>query len=49
MWPDFNAEDLKAAVQEFSTRERRFGRVPDAPAEAPEPILVRDERQKLAG
>jgi undecaprenyl diphosphate synthase len=49
MWPDFTAEDLKAAVQEFSTRERRFGRVPDAPAEAPAPILVRDERQKLAG
>lgn len=24
-WPDFNAEDLHAAIQEFRTRERRFG------------------------
>ncbi|HKX09986.1 MAG TPA: di-trans,poly-cis-decaprenylcistransferase [Stellaceae bacterium] len=25
MWPEFNAEDLRAAVQEFHRRERRFG------------------------
>lgn len=28
MWPDFGAEDLAGAVQEFRTRERRFGAVP---------------------
>ena len=30
MWPDFNAADLKAALSEFSSRERRFGSVPAA-------------------
>ena len=25
MWPEFNAEDLDAALDEFSRRERRFG------------------------
>jgi undecaprenyl diphosphate synthase len=35
MWPDFDARDLAAALNEFHTRERRFGRVAtvDAPAE----------------
>jgi undecaprenyl diphosphate synthase len=28
MWPDFDAGDLDAAVQEFNGRERRFGGVP---------------------
>jgi undecaprenyl diphosphate synthase len=28
MWPDFGAEDLLGAVQEFRGRERRFGAVP---------------------
>ncbi len=28
MWPDFDASDLKAAVMEFHSRERRFGAVP---------------------
>lgn len=32
MWPEFDAADLAAAVQEFHARERRFGRVPDAAA-----------------
>jgi undecaprenyl diphosphate synthase len=27
MWPDFDASDLKAAVGEFHSRERRFGAV----------------------
>src|SRR5438067_1396628 len=27
MWPDFTPADLEAAVQEFRTRARRFGRV----------------------
>jgi len=30
MWPDFQAADLKAAVAEFASRERRFGTVPAA-------------------
>lgn len=29
MWPDFREADLEAAVQEFRSRERRFGRVPE--------------------
>ena len=34
MWPDFDAEDLEAAVREFHSRHRRFGRVPQSvPAE----------------
>jgi undecaprenyl diphosphate synthase len=28
MWPDFKASDLAAAVDEFNSRERRFGAVP---------------------
>jgi undecaprenyl diphosphate synthase len=27
LWPDFGPADLDAAVQEFSTRHRRFGRI----------------------
>jgi undecaprenyl diphosphate synthase len=30
MWPDFQASDLAAAVDEFHSRERRFGAVPKA-------------------
>jgi undecaprenyl diphosphate synthase len=30
MWPDFDAADLEAAVREFRSRHRRFGRVPEA-------------------
>lgn len=30
MWPDFDAQELEAAVREFHRRERRFGRVPAA-------------------
>jgi len=30
MWPDFDASDLKNAVAEFHSRERRFGAVPVA-------------------
>src|SRR5689334_18959071 len=31
MWPDFDADDLAAAIQEFRGRERRFGTVPQKP------------------
>ena len=30
MWPDFQRADLKAALTEFNSRERRFGAVPAA-------------------
>jgi undecaprenyl diphosphate synthase len=33
MWPDFDATDLEAAVNEFGHRERRFGAVPGVLAE----------------
>ena len=32
MWPDFEAADLAAAIDDFLGRERRFGRVPEAAA-----------------
>jgi undecaprenyl diphosphate synthase len=32
MWPEFEAADLAAAVQDFLTRERRFGKLPEAAA-----------------
>jgi undecaprenyl diphosphate synthase len=32
MWPDFGERDLVNAIQEFETRERRFGRVPEQAA-----------------
>jgi len=28
LWPDFDATHLRAAVEEFATRKRRFGKVP---------------------
>jgi undecaprenyl diphosphate synthase len=34
MWPDFGPAELRAAVKEFSTRERRYGGVPDVAEEA---------------
>lgn len=32
MWPDFDTEQLGAAVEEFRRRQRRFGQLPDAAA-----------------
>jgi undecaprenyl diphosphate synthase len=32
MWPDFEAADLEAAVEDFQGRERRFGRLPETAA-----------------
>lgn len=29
MWPEFSTEDLEAALEEFGSRERRFGRLPE--------------------
>ncbi len=30
MWPEFGSAELLAAVEEFATRQRRFGRVPES-------------------
>jgi undecaprenyl diphosphate synthase len=35
MWPDFNADDLDAALNEFRKRERRFGSVLAGSAQSP--------------
>ena len=32
MWPDFSAQDLSEAVEDFQRRERRFGVLPEAAA-----------------
>jgi len=32
MWPDFGKADLEDAVSEYYSRERRFGRIPEAAA-----------------
>ncbi len=37
MWPDFDRDDLAAAVAEFHRRERRFGAVPEEPL----PVVAR--------
>ncbi|HVT61374.1 MAG TPA: di-trans,poly-cis-decaprenylcistransferase [Thermoanaerobaculia bacterium] len=40
MWPDFDANDLEAAVRDFRRRERRFGTVsPATAAPTPAPAL----------
>jgi undecaprenyl diphosphate synthase len=33
MWPDFDARDLREALQEYLARDRRFGRIPAAVAD----------------
>ena len=35
LWPDFDVADLKAALAEYSSRERRFGGRPDEEAAVP--------------
>jgi len=37
MWPDFDAAELEAALDEFHCRERRFGCVPRPDAESTQP------------
>lgn len=32
LWPDFDAAHLKAIIEEFHSRHRRFGRIPEAAA-----------------
>jgi undecaprenyl diphosphate synthase len=49
MWPDFDAADLEAALQEFSRRERRFGGVPGAAAQSMTLSMgARDDRARVA-
>jgi undecaprenyl diphosphate synthase len=40
MWPDFDAADLDAALDEFHHRERRFGAVPAAQECSQMPVTV---------
>jgi undecaprenyl diphosphate synthase len=40
MWPDFDVEDLRAAVLEFHRRERRFGGLGSAKPDAAAPRLA---------
>jgi undecaprenyl diphosphate synthase len=41
MWPDFDGDDLAAAVSDFRRRERRFGALGNAPIHAdPMPSIV---------
>jgi undecaprenyl diphosphate synthase len=40
MWPEFDAEDLRAAVLEFHRRERRFGGLGSATSDAAAPRLA---------
>lgn len=37
MWPEFEASDLRAAVEVFRARERRFGGLPETDSMTPEP------------
>jgi undecaprenyl diphosphate synthase len=41
LWPDFTAEDLRAAITNFRGRERRFGGVGAAAASPPMAIPAR--------
>jgi undecaprenyl diphosphate synthase len=47
MWPEFDAADLDAALDEFRRRERRFGAVPES-ALGPVDISVRRSPASLA-
>ncbi|MDZ7292726.1 MAG: di-trans,poly-cis-decaprenylcistransferase [candidate division KSB1 bacterium] len=42
MWPDFTPDDLETAIKEFHSRQRRFGRVPEAE------LFMRAEYEELA-
>jgi undecaprenyl diphosphate synthase len=48
MWPDFTAADLAAAVRHYWTRERRFGRLPQAPAAERQPVPLYAEPKRAA-
>ena len=45
MWPDFDADDLAAALAAFRGRERRFGALPDAAESAQEPLVHHHARR----
>jgi undecaprenyl diphosphate synthase len=48
LWPDFGADDLKAALAEFARRERRFGGVPAAERGHSESSLAETALRSLA-
>ena len=43
MWPDFDAEQLRAAVAEFRRRERRFGALAPPRPDIPQNLVVKGE------
>ena len=45
LWPEFRRRHLFEAILDFQARERRFGAVPEGPAETAQPV----ERASLAG
>jgi undecaprenyl diphosphate synthase len=47
MWPDFDSADLESALHEFHSRQRRFGRVPEAESLQTTPVQ-HEERQEPA-
>ena len=38
LWPDFNEEAFQVALDDFNSRERRYGNVPHQLQESPVPI-----------
>jgi undecaprenyl diphosphate synthase len=48
MWPDFDLPDLEAALEQFRSRERRFGSLPRKSSETAEPIRQEDKDTCLA-
>ncbi|MHB8652621.1 MAG: polyprenyl diphosphate synthase [Terriglobia bacterium] len=47
MWPDFDAQDIDAAVRAFQSRHRRFGRLPEMVDSQP-PMEQRDTQPESA-
>jgi len=43
MWPEFRTRDLEAALAEFRTRDRRFGRIKTAKIHIPSPPAAGEE------
>ena len=39
-WPDFDAEALRATLESFHGRERRFGRIPKAGGDRPDEVVL---------
>ena len=49
MWPDFCANDLRAVVEEFQTRDRRFGALKISDEKSPRAIVPLSTREGVRG